>query len=78
MRLPAVFGSPFPSNRYYLRQLRIYGGNALYAGLTPMHRLFHAYARNRYQTLGDWKAPAARGSGMKALALEPRERDRET
>jgi integrase len=72
----AGLGSLISSNRNYVKQLRIYEGNTLRAGLSHMHGLRHAYAQNRYEELTGWKAPAAGGPGSKAMNPEQREIDR--
>jgi integrase len=66
----AGFGSLIPSNRNYVRQLRVYEGNTLRAGLSQMHGLRHAYAQHRYEALTGWKAPAAGGPDSKSLTPE--------
>jgi integrase len=73
----AGFGSLIPSHRNYVRQLRLYEGNTLRAGLSRMHGLRHAYAQNRYMELTGWRAPVNRGPDSKRLSPEQREIDRE-
>ncbi len=68
-------GSLIPSSRNYIKQLRIYEGHTLRAGLSKMHGLRHAYAQRRYEELTGWKAPAAGGPPSKSLTLEKREQD---
>ena len=68
-------GSLIPSSRNYIKQLRIYEGHTLRAGLSKMHGLRHAYAQRRYEELTGWKAPVAGGPPSKSLTLEKREQD---
>jgi len=68
----AGFGSLVPSNRSYMRQLRVYAGNVLRARLSHMHGLRHAYAQNRYEELTSWKAPLPAGR-KEALTQTQRE-----
>lgn len=70
-------GSLIPSSRNYRRQLRIYEGHTLRAGLSKMHGLRHAYAQRRYEELTGWQSPAAGGPPSKSLTQGQRDRDRE-
>jgi site-specific recombinase XerC len=69
-------GSLIPSNRNYIKQLRIYEGRTLPAGLSKMHGLRHAYAQRRYEELTGWESPAAGGPISKSLTSEQRALDR--
>jgi hypothetical protein len=68
-------GSLIPSSRNYIKQLRIYEGHTLRAGLSKMHGLRHAYAQRRYEELTGWKPPAAGGPCSKSLTPEQRDQD---
>ncbi len=68
-------GSLIPSSRNYVKQLRIYEGHTIRAGLSKMHGLRHAYAQRRYEELTGWKSPAAGGPPTKALTREQRGQD---
>jgi hypothetical protein len=68
-------GSLIPSSRIYIKQLRIYEGHTLRAGLSKMHGLRHAYAQRRYEELTGWKSPAAGGPSSKSLTREQRNQD---
>ncbi len=68
----AVFGSLVPSNRSYMRQMRVYAGNTLRAGLSHMHGLRHAYAQNRYEELTGWR-PRLLACRKEALTQTQRE-----
>jgi hypothetical protein len=68
-------GSLIPSSRNYIKQLRIYEGHTLRAGLSKMHGLRHAYAQRRYEELTGWKSPAAGGPISKSLTTEQRALD---
>ncbi len=68
-------GSLIPSSRNYIKQLRIYEGHTIRAGLSRMHGLRHAYAQQRYEELTGWKSPAVGGPSSKSLTLEKREQD---
>ncbi|MEQ9562875.1 MAG: integrase domain-containing protein [Woeseiaceae bacterium] len=70
-------GSLIPGSRSYIKQLRIYEGQTLRAGLSKLHGLRHAYAQQRYEELTGWKAPAAGGPSTKALTAEQKIQDRE-
>ncbi len=41
-------GSLIPGSRNYIKQLRIYEGHTIRAGLSKMHGLRHSYAQHRY------------------------------
>ena len=68
-------GSLIPSSRNYIKQLRIYEGHTIRAGLSKMHGLRHAYAQQRYEELTGWKSPAAGGPRSKTLNREQRDQD---
>ena len=68
-------GSLIPSSRNYIKQLRIYEGHTLRAGLSKMHGLRHAYAQRRYEELTGWKSPAAGGPRSESLSREQRDHD---
>jgi len=68
-------GSLIPSSRNYIKQLRIYEGHTIRAGLSKMHGLRHAYAQQRYEELTGWKSPAAGGPPSKTLNREQRDQD---
>lgn len=70
-------GSLIPGHRTYIKQLRIYEGQTLRAGLSKLHGLRHAYAQRRYEELTGWNAPAAGGPSLKELTPEQKARDRE-
>jgi integrase len=70
-------GSLIPSNRNYVKQMRVYEGNTRRAGLHHMHGLRHSYAQNRYEELTGWQCPAVGGPDSKMLTSEQREADRE-
>jgi len=71
-------GSLIPSNRNYVKQMRVYEGNTRRVGLHHMHGLRHAYAQNRYEELAGWACPAAGGPVARELTPEQRERDHQT
>ena len=73
----AGFGSLIPSQRSYVHQLRVYEGNTLWAVLSSLHGLRHAYAQKRYEELTGWECPATGGPSSKSLSLEQRELDHE-
>ena len=54
-------GSLIPQHRNYIQQLRIYERHTARAGLSKLHGLRHYYARQRYEALTGWLAPAAGG-----------------
>ena len=68
-------GSLIPGSRNYVKQLRIYEGHTIRAGLSKMHGLRHSYAQTRYKELTRWKSPAAGGPPSKSLNLQQREQD---
>ena len=68
-------GSLIPGSRNYIKQLRIYEGHTIRAGLSKMHGLRHSYAQHRYEDLTGWKSPAAGGPPSKALTREQRGQD---
>jgi hypothetical protein len=67
--------SLIPSNRNYIKQLRIYEGHTLRAGLSKMHGLRHAYAQQRYEELTGWISPAAGGPPSKSFHSAQRDQD---
>ena len=69
-------GSLIPGSRNYIKQLRIYEGNTIRAGLSKMHGLRHAYAQRRYEELTGSKAPTAGGPATKSLTLDQRALDK--
>ena len=69
-------GSLIPSSRNYIKQLRIYEGHTIRAGLSKMHGLRHAFAQRRYEELTGWKAPTAGGPATKSLTLDQRALDK--
>ncbi len=70
-------GSLIPSSRNYIKQLRIYEGHTIRAGLSKMHGLRHRYAQQRYEEMAGWKSPAAGGPISKSLTSEQKALDRE-
>ncbi len=68
-------GSFIPSSRNYIKQLRIYEGHTIRAGVSKMHGLRHAYAQQRYEELTGWKSPAAGGPSSRTLTPEQRDQD---
>ena len=68
-------GSLIPGSRNYVKQLRIYEGHTIRAGLSKMHGLRHSYAQHRYEDLTGWKSPAAGGPPSISLDRKQREQD---
>jgi hypothetical protein len=68
-------GSLIPADKTYVQQLRRYEGQCRRAGLTRMHRLRHAYARERYRELTGWEPPAAGGPSGAQLSADERALD---
>ncbi|MCI0667558.1 MAG: integrase domain-containing protein [Methylococcaceae bacterium] len=73
-RLHVKIGSKplIPSDRNYVRQLRVYERETVHAGLSKMHGLRHEYAQRRFEELTGWKAPAAGGPRSRQLSAVER------
>ncbi|VWC85041.1 Fis family transcriptional regulator [Burkholderia aenigmatica] len=68
-------GSLIPANTNYIQQRHTYDGQCKGAGLSNMHGLRHRYARDRYEALTGWKAPAASGPSTRLLTPAQRALD---
>lgn len=72
----AGHGSLIPTDRSYIRQLRIYERQTAGAGLNRMHGLRHQYAQFRYKEITGWEAPAIGGPVARELNGSQRQTDK--
>ena len=70
-------GSLIPSDRNYVKQLKIYERHTAAAGLSKMHGLRHTYAQQRYFMLAGFESPAAGGLKSSELTKEQKLADKE-
>ncbi len=68
-------GSLIPAKLNYVQHLHRYERQLRNAGMSKLHGLRHAYARQRYCELTGWKAPVAGGPTSKLLNPEQRALD---
>jgi len=69
-------GSLIPSNRNYIKQLKVYERHTASAELSKMHGLRHRYAQERYLTLTGFEPPSNGGINNRELTKEQKELDR--
>ncbi len=68
-------GSLIPTNKNYIRQLKIYEKHVSEAGFNKLHGLRHAYAQRRYEQLTGWACPVREGPSRRNLTDYQREED---
>ena len=69
-------GSLIPAHKTCVRQLKLYEGQCIRAGLSRMHGLRHAYAQRRSEEITGFRAPLAGRPTRPALSIEQRALDK--